>query len=53
LRAAGRNDAVLTEAQAKIAEAISRVAKVAVKSANGSEADAGIRDLEAALQEFD
>ncbi|RWO93328.1 MAG: hypothetical protein EOQ98_34440, partial [Mesorhizobium sp.] len=49
-RAAGRNDTVSTEAQAKIAEAISRVAKVAAKAANKSEADAGLRDLETALQ---
>jgi type IV secretion system protein VirD4 len=49
-RAAGRNDAASTEAQAKIAKAISRVAKVAAKAANKSEADAGLRDLETALQ---
>jgi type IV secretion system protein VirD4 len=34
----------------KIAEAISRVANVAAKAANKSEADAGLRDLETALQ---
>ncbi|WP_206523358.1 TraG/TraD/VirD4 family protein, partial [Mesorhizobium sp. M5C.F.Ca.IN.020.29.1.1] len=52
-RAAERNHAVSTEAQAKIAEAISRVAKVAGKAANKSEADAGLRDLETALQGVD
>jgi type IV secretion system protein VirD4 len=52
-RAAGRNEAISTEAQAKLAEAISRVAKVAAKAANKSEADAGLRDLEAALQGAD
>ncbi|CAM5272558.1 hypothetical protein ATER59S_00107 [Aquamicrobium terrae] len=52
-RAAGRNQEVSTEAQAKIAEAISRVAKVAAKAANKSEADAGLRDLETALQGVD
>jgi type IV secretion system protein VirD4 len=52
-RAAGRNQAVSTEAQAQIAEAISRVAKVAAKAAIKSEADAGLRDLETALQGVD
>lgn len=52
-RAAGRNQEVSTEAQAKIAEAISRVAKVAAKAANKSEADAGLRDLQTALQGVD